>query len=69
MLVAHAAHAEWMAREKTVLLASTHGEAAKATQRVSILGDELHAPSFGCYRGEDFEPDSQLVTGGCRGIV
>jgi chromosome segregation ATPase len=43
MLSARAAHAEGMAREKIVLLATTRGEVAEATQRVSILGDELMA--------------------------
>jgi hypothetical protein len=37
MVRAHAAQAEGMAREKATLLATTHDEAAGATQRVSIL--------------------------------
>jgi hypothetical protein len=40
MARACAAHAKGMAREKAALLATVHDEAAGATQRVSILGDE-----------------------------
>jgi hypothetical protein len=40
MARARAAHAKGMAREKAALLATAHDEAAGATQRVSILGDE-----------------------------
>jgi hypothetical protein len=43
MVRAHAVQAHGMAREKTALLATTNGEAVEATQRVSILGDELVA--------------------------
>jgi hypothetical protein len=32
-----------MAQEKTVLLATARGEAAEATQKVSVLGDKLMA--------------------------
>jgi hypothetical protein len=41
MVRAHVAQMEGMAREKVVLPATIHDEAAGATQRVSILGDEL----------------------------
>jgi ribosomal protein L7/L12 len=41
MASARTAHAEGMAREKTVLLATARGEAVKAIQRVSVLGDGL----------------------------
>jgi hypothetical protein len=41
MARAHAAQAEGTTREKDVLLATIHGEAAKVTQRDSTLGDEL----------------------------
>jgi formylmethanofuran dehydrogenase subunit A len=41
MARAHAAQVEGMAREKATLLATAHDEVARATQRVSILGDQL----------------------------
>jgi hypothetical protein len=41
MVRARVAQMEGMAREKAVLPATIHDEAAGATQRVSILGDEL----------------------------
>jgi hypothetical protein len=41
MARACATQAEGTTREKAALLATIHGEAAEATQRVSTLGDEL----------------------------
>jgi chromosome segregation ATPase len=41
MARAHAIQEEGRARERATLLATTHGEAVEATQRVSTLGDEL----------------------------
>jgi hypothetical protein len=43
MASAHATEAEGMAEEKTALLVIANGEVAEATQRVSILGEELGA--------------------------
>jgi hypothetical protein len=43
MVGACATHAEGMARDKTVLLVTACGEVAKATQSISIFGDELAA--------------------------
>jgi hypothetical protein len=43
MAEAHAARAERMALERAALLATTHGEADQATQRVSTFEGELVA--------------------------
>jgi hypothetical protein len=43
MLRTHATQVEGMPQEKIELLATAHSEAVRATQRVSILGDELVA--------------------------
>jgi hypothetical protein len=60
MVRAHATQAHGMAREKTALLATANGEAVEATQRVSILGDELVAT----YQAQDAaeEKVSSLAT-------
>jgi hypothetical protein len=41
MVRAHAAQVEGMAREKATLLATAHDEAVGATQKVSVLVDQL----------------------------
>jgi hypothetical protein len=43
MARARTTQVEGMVRERTALLATTHGDVVEATQRVSILGDELMA--------------------------
>jgi hypothetical protein len=43
MVRLRAAHAKRTAREKTALLATTHGEAVEEAQRVFAMGDELMA--------------------------
>jgi hypothetical protein len=41
MVETHAARVEMMAQERLVLLATAHGEANEAAQRVSTLDSEL----------------------------
>jgi hypothetical protein len=43
MVEARATQAERMAREKTILLATTHGEVVEVAQRVFVIGDGLMA--------------------------